>query len=188
MKGVPPEIFNGDRSQMANFMLQFQIWWMVNNRAEAMINPFQRITLCLSFIRGKGVDKWVEEKINQLQWAVVGDPTAMPPISPTHLDTDERLWNAFRADFRSTFQDIAAEENAYAALKVLAMKDDQIGKYITHFKVFLAKAGWQCYEKGSIHMFFNGLTKNMQRRILSVYSILPTTLDEWQSAARQIVQ
>jgi hypothetical protein len=40
---------------------------MVNNRAEAMINPFQRIALCLSFIRGKRVDKWVEEKINQLQ-------------------------------------------------------------------------------------------------------------------------
>jgi hypothetical protein len=39
---------------------------MVNNRAEVMINPFQRITLCLSFIRGKRVDTWVEEKINQL--------------------------------------------------------------------------------------------------------------------------
>jgi hypothetical protein len=63
MKGVPPEIFNGDRSQMANFMLQFQIWWMVNNRAEAMINPFQRITLCLSFIRGRRVDKCVAQPL-----------------------------------------------------------------------------------------------------------------------------
>jgi Retrotransposon gag protein len=161
---------------------------MVNNRAEAMIDPFQRITLCLSFIRGKRVDKWVEEKINQLQRAVVGDPTAMPPIPPTHLDIDERLWNAFGADFRSAFQDTAAEENAYAALKVLTIKDDQINKYIAHFEVLLAKAGWQCHEKGSIDMFFNGLTKNVQRRILSVYSILPITLDEWQSAARQIVQ
>jgi len=169
-------------------MLQFQIWWMVNNRAEVMINPFQRIALCLSFIRGKRVDKWVKEKINQLQRAVVGDPTTTPPIPPTHLDIDERLWNAFRADFRSAFQDTAAEENAYAALKVLTMKDDQIDEYIAHFEVLLAKAGWQHQEKGSIDMFFNGLTKSVQRRILSVYSILPTTLDKWQSAARQIVQ
>ena len=117
---------------------------------------------------------------------MVEDPIA--GIPPTYADTGERLWHAFRADFRNTFQDTAAEENAYAALKVLAMKDDQIGKYITHFKVLLAKAWWQCHEKGSIDMFFNGLTKNVQRRILSVYSILPTTLDEWQSAARQIVQ
>jgi hypothetical protein len=130
MKGAPPENFNKDRSQTANFMLQFQIWWMVNNRAEAMNNPFQRIALCLSFIRGKRVDKWVEEKINQLQRAVVGDPTATPPIPPTHLGTDERLWNAFGADFQSAFQDTAAEENAYAALKVLTMKDDQIDEYV----------------------------------------------------------
>jgi hypothetical protein len=86
------------------------------------------------------------------------------------------------------FQDTAAEENAYAALKVPTMKDDQIDEYIAHFEVLLVKAGWQRHEKGSMDMFFNGLTKNMQRRILSVYSVLPTTLDEWQSAARQIVQ
>jgi hypothetical protein len=64
---------------------------MVNNRAEATLNLFQRIALCLSFIRGKRVDKWVEEKINQLQQAVVGDLTATPPTPPTHRDTDERL-------------------------------------------------------------------------------------------------
>jgi hypothetical protein len=68
------------------------------------------------------------------------------------------------------------------------MKDDQIDEYIAHFEVLLVKARWQRHEKGSMDMFFNGLTKNMQRRILSVYSVLPTTLDEWQSAARQIVQ
>jgi hypothetical protein len=67
MKGAPPDVFNGDWFQTSKFMLQFQIWWMVNNRAEAMINPFQRIALCLSFIRGKRVDRWVEEKINQLR-------------------------------------------------------------------------------------------------------------------------
>jgi hypothetical protein len=65
---------------------------------------------------------------------------------------------------------------------------DQIDKYVAHFEVLLAKARWQRHEKGSMDMFFNGLTKNMQRRILSVYSILPTTLDKWQSAARQTVQ
>jgi hypothetical protein len=122
IKGAPPEVFKGERSQTSKFMLQFQIWWMVNNRAEAMINPFQRIALCLSFIRGKKVDRWVEEKINQLRRAVVGDPIA--GIPPTYVDTDERLWHAFGADFQNTFQDTAAEENAYEALKSLTMKDD----------------------------------------------------------------
>ena len=62
---------------------------MINSMAEAMINPFQRITLCLSFIRGEQVDNWVEEKINQLQRAVLGDPVT--GIPPTHLPTDKAL-------------------------------------------------------------------------------------------------
>jgi Retrotransposon gag protein len=186
MKGAPPDVFNGERSQTSKFMLQFQIWWMVNNRAEAMINPFQWITLCLSFIRGKRVDKWVEEKINQLRRAVVRDPMARIP--PTHADTDERLWHAFGTDFRNAFQDTAAEENTYEALKSLTIKDNQIDEYITHFEVLIPKAGWQQQEKGSINIFFNGLTKNIQRKILSIYAVLPVTLDEWQAAARQVVQ
>jgi Retroviral aspartyl protease len=68
------------------------------------------------------------------------------------------------------------------------MKDDQIDEYIAHFEVLIAKAGWQRQEKGSIDLFFNGLTKNVQRKILSIYTVLPVTLDEWQAAARQIVQ
>jgi hypothetical protein len=67
MKRAPPDVFTGEWSQTSKFMLQFQIWWMINNRTEAMINPFQRIALGLSFIRGKKVDKWVKEKINQLR-------------------------------------------------------------------------------------------------------------------------
>jgi hypothetical protein len=66
MKGQSPTIFDGNRSKTNLFMMQFQLWWMINSMAEAMINPFQRITLCLSFIRGEQVDSWVKEKINQL--------------------------------------------------------------------------------------------------------------------------
>jgi Retrotransposon gag protein len=72
---------------------------------------------------------------------VVGDPAARIP--PTYADTDARLWHAFRTDFINAFQDTAAEENAYEALKSLTMKDDQIDEYIAHFEVLIAKAGWQ---------------------------------------------
>jgi hypothetical protein len=68
------------------------------------------------------------------------------------------------------------------------MKDNQIDEYIAHFEVLIAKAGWQWQEKGSIDIFFNGLTKNVQTKILSIYAVLPVTLDEWQAAARQVMQ
>ena len=73
--------------------MQFQLWWMINSMAEAMINPFQQITLCLSFIRGEQVDNWVEEKINQLQQAVIGNPAT--GIPPTHLPTGEAVTSRF---------------------------------------------------------------------------------------------
>ena len=109
-------------------------------------------------------------------------------IPPTHLPTDEALWNNFRADFRQAYQDTAAEENAYADLKNLCMTEDRIDKHIAHFEVLLVKAGWNQGNKGSIDLFFNGLTKSVRRKILSLYAILPVTLDEWQSAARQVIQ
>ena len=83
---------------------------------------------------------------------------------------------------------MAAEENAYADLKNLRMAEDRIDEHIAHFEVLLVKAGWNRSDKGSIDLFFNSLTKSVQRKILSLYAILPVTLDEWQSAARQVVQ
>jgi hypothetical protein len=66
MKGQSPTIFDRNRSKTNLFMMQFQLWWMINSMAEAMINLFQQVALCLSFIRGEQVDNWVKEKINQL--------------------------------------------------------------------------------------------------------------------------
>src|SRR6266850_289142 len=42
MKGQPPTIFDGERSKTNQFMTEFQLWWMINNGAEVMNNPFQR--------------------------------------------------------------------------------------------------------------------------------------------------
>src|SRR6266850_6161323 len=140
MKGQPPTIFNGEQSKTNQFVTEFQLWWMTNRRAEAMNNPFQRAVLCLSFIRGPKVDNWVEEKIDQLQYAVLGNPANGNP--PTHHSTDEALWNNFGADFRAAYQGTAAEENAYAWFKNLHMIEDRINECIAHLEVLLTRAEW----------------------------------------------
>jgi hypothetical protein len=68
------------------------------------------------------------------------------------------------------------------------MKEDQIDEYIDTFEVLLAKAGWKQNDRGSIDLFFNGLSQKVQSKILSIYAILPITIDDWQTAARQVVQ
>ena len=39
------------------------------------------------------------------------------------------------------------------------MIEDQINEYIAHFEVLLVRAGWNRGDKGTIDIFFNGLTK-----------------------------
>jgi len=59
LRGHPPEIFDGQRKNMQKFVKEFTLWKMCNLRNEAMTNPFQRIALALSYIKGPRVDDWV---------------------------------------------------------------------------------------------------------------------------------
>jgi len=68
------------------------------------------------------------------------------------------------------------------------MIEYRIDEYIAHFEVLLTRAGWSRQDKGSIDIFFNGLTKAVQRKILRYMPPSLSTIDEWQTAARQVVQ
>ena len=59
MKGHAPEIFDGQRKNAAKFMREFRLWKICNIWNKAMINPFQRIALALSYMKGPKVDDWV---------------------------------------------------------------------------------------------------------------------------------
>ena len=59
---------------------------------------------------------------------VQGDQCANPPMGPTHVDTDDWLWNNFVTDFKQMFMDTASVE--YAELMKPKMKGDDIDKYI----------------------------------------------------------
>ena len=54
MKGHAPEIFDGQRKNATKFMREFGLWKICNVRNKAMINPFQRIALALSYMKGVG--------------------------------------------------------------------------------------------------------------------------------------
>jgi hypothetical protein len=56
-----------------------------------MINPFQRVALMLSYIKGPKVNNWVLQQGNRLSHCVQGNTLVMPPLPPTHLDIDEIL-------------------------------------------------------------------------------------------------
>ena len=101
MKGHAPEIFDGQRKNAAKFMREFGLWKICNVWNEAMINPFQRIALVLSYMKGPKVDdlgfrggeqssearfastkacvrgEWCRGRRNGVDWWGNGDPS--PP-------------------------------------------------------------------------------------------------------------
>ena len=92
MKGHAPEIFDGQRRNAAKFMHEFGLWKICNVWNEAIINPFQRIALVLSYMRGPKVDDWVLQQGDRLTIHVQGNMLVNPMIPPTHRDDDETLW------------------------------------------------------------------------------------------------
>ena len=118
MKGHAPEIFDGQRKNAAKFMREFGLWKICNVRNEAMINPFQRIALALSYMKGPKVDDWVLQQGDRLTIHVQGNTLINLMIPPTHCDDDETLWREFVADFTRAFTDTALSKQAYAALQI----------------------------------------------------------------------
>ena len=113
-------------------MQQYALYRMINPMAETVTNPYQRIALLLSFMRGPKVDDWVAEKVQQLELAVRGDPAA--GIPPTALMTDERLWVDFLNHFQASFVDSAAQQNAYAELQSCRMEKGKLDEYVAKFE------------------------------------------------------
>ena len=99
MKGHTPELFDGQRKNAAKFMREFRLWKICNVQNEAMINPFQRIALVLSYMKGPKVDDWVLQQGDRLTIRVQGNTLVNPMIPPTHHDDNETLWREFVVDF-----------------------------------------------------------------------------------------
>ena len=167
MKGHIPKIFDSQRKNAAKFMRKFGLWKICNVQNEAMINPFQRIALVLSYMKGPKVDDWVLQQGDRLTIRVQGNTLVNPMIPPTHHDDNENLWREFVADFTRAFTDTASSEQAYAALTDLQMKGEDIDDYIATFESLIIKAGWERAAQGSLEMFKQGLTPGIHYWILS---------------------
>jgi len=110
MRGHPPEIFDGQRKNTAKFIKEFGLWKICNMRNKGMLNPFNRVALALSYIKGVHVDDWVAQQIDKVFWKAYRNNTIQPNIPPIYADNDERLWLEFIDEFVDAFGDSAVEE------------------------------------------------------------------------------
>jgi hypothetical protein len=82
---APPPFFRGDSREADRFLLAFKGWKAVNSKKKAMVIPYSRVALILTFIDREDVQDWKEHELNLLN----------EQITNGHLQTEEYLWNEF---------------------------------------------------------------------------------------------
>src|ERR1700761_5768933 len=98
-------------------------------------------------------------------------------------DTEESLWNEFKAAFKSAWKDSEKTQSAYELLMKLSMQDLDVDSYTATFERLALAAGWETDAQGTIERYRRGLQENVHRRILN-RDREPVTMIEWVEAAR----
>jgi hypothetical protein len=94
--GSPLNIFNSTRDKVDSFLQAFGLYRAINCRHITMREPYNRIMMMLSYMKGPKINDWVREKATLLETAV-SNGTANP--------NDEHMWNMFIEEFTDAFTD-----------------------------------------------------------------------------------
>jgi Ser/Thr protein kinase RdoA (MazF antagonist) len=91
--GNPPAIFDGDPSKAQEFMGNFCSYCMLNPNHLNLITPFQRVVMCLTFMKGPKITDWVAKETNFMEER---QASGADPNNPA-------AWNTFKAAFDKAF-------------------------------------------------------------------------------------
>ncbi|PCH35477.1 hypothetical protein WOLCODRAFT_156178 [Wolfiporia cocos MD-104 SS10] len=152
----PPDVFDGERSDMQNFINQCNSWFTMYETS--FQNDIQRVIFILSYISSKGkTGQW-----KQNYHRVHTDPTTRRFFPPSLAQFDTDFQKAFGAD-----------------------KKD-IDDYITEFNNMAGKAQYDRYSPDGnallITLFEKGLPDHTMRYIIGMRP-MPDNIDAWQEAA-----
>ena len=177
MRGVPPTIFDGTRSNADDFWGQFRQFKMVNRNHEAMKVPYDHVLTALTYMCGPLINDWVDQQEKKLARQIDTSMTNWV------VETNEILWTEFETAFLAAWTDTSKKQNAFDQLMRLTMSGWDVDTYIATFDRLTAAAGWDSNSEGTIAKFREGLSKGIHSKALDRDHI-PRTIDEWKAAAR----
>ncbi|PCH37233.1 hypothetical protein WOLCODRAFT_157928 [Wolfiporia cocos MD-104 SS10] len=167
-----PDIFDGERSDMQNFINQCNSWFTMYETS--FQNDVQRVIFILSYISNKGkTGQW-----KQNYHRVHTDPVTRRFFPPSLAQFD--------ADFLKAFG--AVQEIQKARRQILKLEQDRkdIDDYITEFNNMAGKAQYDRYSPDGnallITLFEKGLPEHTTRYIIGMRP-MPDNIDAWQEAA-----
>ena len=80
--GKEPTVFDGAQSRSEAFIQEFKLYAHINEDHHSIQQPYRRIFLTLSYMKGPKIDDWVRLMIEQTALRVNGNVNNIPPILP----------------------------------------------------------------------------------------------------------
>ena len=177
LRGQEPEIFDGSRNKSERWAEEFGTFRDINEEHELIVNPYKRVMLALSYMRGPNINDW---KAAQRRALNVKVNRTQNPI----LRTDEQLWTDFETDFANAFTDTTRQQQAINTLLRLKMKQGDLDTYIAKFRHYAEQAGYDTNASATVNIFAQGLNPALASACLD-RDTQPNTMDEWVNAARR---
>jgi DNA mismatch repair ATPase MutS len=143
--GALPPVFEGDQSKAEEFMEDLRSYLRLNARVPPL-NTYQgKVNFSLTLIKGKQVRDFVREQ---------GD---IVDTSIEALDT----WLDFLNAFDAHFLDTQIDTRARMEIENLKMKDNNIDKYVQHFRALAQEANYNLREVSVLMKFLKGLPRGV---------------------------
>jgi hypothetical protein len=154
--GREPEIYDGERAKVENFLTEWNVYRALNDQTRVMATPLERTMLFLTFIRGPKVGNWVNDQVK----------TVGKYIRQGGHKTDEFIWDTVIDEFANTFQDIMSHERAENELNHLRMEGGNLDIYSAEFKRLARLAEYNLEERLVGRKYFDGLPEGLRRAIV----------------------
>ena len=174
----PPAVFTGDHSKSDKFLEDFKVYRMANQGNQTMRVPLERVALILTYIKGKNVQDWRTQMVNEIKCLTCGAPNHL-----AILPEDEVLWTIFKRDFRNAFTDSQKQLTTHQQFLKVKMQGNALNEFIVEFEHLCSEAGWTSNNIGTIMQFQHGLNTELLKAIVQHVCLCPRTLHKWFNAA-----
>ena len=141
--GKEPTVFDGAWSQSEAFIQEFELYAHVNEDHHSIQQPYRRIFLALSYMKGPKIDDWVRLMIEQTALQVNRNANNIPPILPVNNRDDQDLWVWFIRAFRTAFTDTTWSEDVLSKLLAIKMQGEDLNTYIATLNHLKDVAQWE---------------------------------------------
>ena len=124
LSGKEPAIFDGDRSKAEVFLLEWTIYRLLNGEQDIMRQPFSRVMLFLTFIKGPNVQEWAGSQVAWLGSRLIAGAGR----------NEEHLYDTVMDSFNTAFMDTMSLQKAKAEFCSLKMERGELDAYIAKFE------------------------------------------------------